>query len=134
MQDNFEWPQEWSSYTDLTVILNKFFSIMVKISKKLIYKRKKILSVTLKVKLGCIREILMTKKCKWFFTLLSYIIRKTLNSQKRIEKEITLLKLRAIDPKRIVAIIKPNPDLLLASKENVKIFLLALITRSNAKM
>ena len=41
MQDDFEWPQEWSSYTDLTVILNKFFSIMVKISKKLIYKRKK---------------------------------------------------------------------------------------------
>ena len=66
--------------------------------------------------------------------LLSYIIRKNLNSQKRIEREITLLKFRAIDPKRIVAIIKPNPDLLLASKENVKIFLLALITRSNAKM
>ena len=86
MQDDFEWPQEWSSYTGLTVILNKFFSIMVKISKKLIYKRKKKLSVTLKVKLGCIRETLMIKKCKLFFTLLSYIIRKTLNLQKRIEK------------------------------------------------
>ena len=65
--------------------------------------------------------------------VLSNIITNTLNSQKRIEKEITLLNFRDIDPKRIIAIVKRKPDLLLASKENVEIFMLATITRSNAK-
>ena len=70
---------------------------------------------------------------KAVFMLFSKIIRKTLNSQKRIEKEITLLTFRDIDPKRIVAMVKRNPNLLLASKQNVKIFMLPTITRSNAK-
>ena len=65
--------------------------------------------------------------------VLSNIITNTLNSQKRIEKEITLLNFRDIDPNRIIAIVKRKPDLLLASKENVEIFMLATITRSNAK-
>ena len=65
--------------------------------------------------------------------LLSNIIRKTLNPQKRIEKEITLLNFRDIEPKRIGAMVKHNPDLLLASKENVQIFMLAMIGRSNSK-
>ena len=57
-------------------------------------------------------------------------IRKILNLQRQIEKEITLLD---IDPKRIPAIVKRNPNLLLASQENVQIFMLATISRSNAK-
>ena len=65
--------------------------------------------------------------------LLSNITRKTLNSQKRMEKEITLLKFRDIEPKRIVTMVTRNPNLLLASKENVQIFMLATISRSNAK-
>ena len=79
------------------------------------------------------REIFKIKKCKSFFMLLSNIIANTLNSQKRIEKEITLLNFRDIDPRRIIAIVKRKPDLLLASKENGEIFMLATITRSNAK-
>ena len=59
--------------------------------------------------------------------------RKILNWQSKIEKEITLLKFRDIDPKRIVAIVKRNPNLLLTSEENVQIFMLAMISRSNAK-
>ena len=62
--------------------------------------------------------------------LLCNIIRKILNLQRQIEKEITLLD---IDPKRIPAIVKRNPNLLLASQENVQIFMLATISRSNAK-
>ena len=65
--------------------------------------------------------------------LLSNITRKILNSKKRIEKEITLLKFGDIDLKRIVAMVKRNPNLLLALKENVKIFMLPTITKSNAK-
>ena len=79
------------------------------------------------------REIFKIKKCKSVFMLLSNIITNTLNSQKRIEKEITLLNFRDIDPRRIIAIVKRKPDLLLASKENGEIFMLATITRSNAK-
>ena len=65
--------------------------------------------------------------------LLSNIIRKTLNSQKRMEKEITLLKFRDIEPKQIVAMVTRNANLLLASKENMQIFMLVTISRSNAK-
>ena len=65
--------------------------------------------------------------------LFSKIIRKTLNSQKRIEKEITLLTFRDIDPKRIVAMVKRNLNLLLASKQNVKIFTLPTITKKKKK-
>ena len=89
------------------------------------------------------REIFKTKKYKSIllfqviekavFMRVSNIIRKTLKSQKRIEKEIPLLKFRDIHPKRIVAVVKHNLDLLLASKENVQIFMLAIDTRSNAK-
>ena len=67
---------------------------------------------------------------KAVFMLLCNIIRKILNLQRQIEKEITLLD---IDPKRIPAIVKRNPNLLLASQENVQIFMLATISRSNAK-
>ena len=48
-----------------------------------------------------------------------------------MEKEITVRKFRDIDPKRVVSIVKHNPNLLLASQENVQI--LATISRSNAK-
>ena len=40
---------------------------------------------------------------------------------------------RDIDFKRIVVIVKYNPNLLLPSKENVQIFMLAKISRNNAK-
>ena len=40
---------------------------------------------------------------------------------------------RDIDPKRIIAFVKCNPNLLLASKENAQIFMLATTSRSNAK-
>ena len=70
---------------------------------------------------------------KTVFMLLSNIIKKTLNSQKRIEKEITLLNFRDIETKRIVAVVTGNPNLLLASKENVQIFMLATISKTNAK-
>ena len=97
------------------------------------------------MKLGCIREIFKIKKIESIlllqvteeaaFMLLSNIIRKTLNSKKRMEKEITLLKFKDIEPKRIVAVamVTRTPNLLLASKENVLIFMLATISRSNAK-
>ena len=71
---------------------------------------------------------------KTVFVLLSNIIRKTLNSQKRIEKEITLFNFRDIEPKGIGPLVTRNPNLLLASKENVQIFMLATISRSNAKI
>ena len=61
------------------------------------------------------------------------MIRKILNWQRKIEKEITLLKFRDIDPERIVTIIKRNPNLLLTSEENVQIIMLVTISRSNAK-
>ena len=61
------------------------------------------------------------------------MIRKILNWQRKIEKEITLLKFRDIDPKWIAAIVKRNPNLLLTSEENVQIFMSATISRSNAK-
>ena len=67
---------------------------------------------------------------KAVFMLSCNKIRKILNLQRQIEKEITLLD---IDPKRIPAIVKRNPNLLLASQENVQIFMLATISRSNAK-
>ena len=50
-----------------------------------------------------------------------------------MEKEIMLPKFRDIEPKQISAIVKCNPNLLLASKENVQIFMLATISRSNTK-
>ena len=58
---------------------------------------------------------------------------RNLNWQRKIEKEITSLKFRDTDPKRIVAIVKRNPNLLLASEENLQIFMLATFSRSNAK-
>ena len=61
--------------------------------------------------------------------LLCNIIRQILNWQRKIEKEVTLLKFRDIDPKRIIVIVKCNPNLLLASKENVQIFMLAIIRK-----
>ena len=61
------------------------------------------------------------------------MIRKILNWQRKIEKEITLLKFRDIDPKWIAATVKRNPNLLLTSEENVEIFMSATISRSNAK-
>ena len=95
------------------------------------------------MKLGCIREIFKIKKCKSILLLqvsekavlmlLCNIIRKTVNWQRRIEKEITLLKFRDTDPKLIVDIKKHNPNLVMASKENVQIFMLVSISRSNAK-
>ena len=106
-------------------------------------KTKETLSVTLKVKVGCIREVFKIKKCKSIlllqvteknvFMLLSKMIRKSLNSRKRIEKEITLLNFRDIEPKPIGAMVTRNPNLLLESKKNVQIFMLAMISRSNAK-
>ena len=84
------------------------------------------------MKLGCIREIFKIKKCKSILLLqvsekavlmlLCNIIRKTVHWQRRIEKEITLLKFRDIDPEQIVDIKKHDPNLLMASKENVQIF------------
>ena len=59
------------------------------------------------------------------------MIRKSLIDKGRLKKK--LHKFRDIDPKRIVAIVKRNPSLLLASEENVQIFMLATISRSNAK-
>ena len=70
---------------------------------------------------------------KAVFMLLYNIIRKTLNSQKRVGKEITLLKFRDIGPKEIVVMVTRNPNLLLASEENVQIFVLTTISRSNTK-
>ena len=61
------------------------------------------------------------------------MIRKTINSQKRIRKEIALLKFRDIEPKQIVAMVTRNSNLLMASEENVQILMLATISRSNAK-
>ena len=61
------------------------------------------------------------------------MIRKTINSQKRIGKEIALLKFRDIELKQIVAMVTRNSNLLLASEENVQILMLATISRSNAK-
>ena len=64
------------------------------------------------MKLGCILKIFEIKKCKSILLLqvtekavnilLSNIIRKSLNSQKRIEKESNLLNFRDIEPKRII--------------------------------
>ena len=51
----------------------------------------------------------------------------------RVGKEITLLKFRDTGPKEIVAMVTRNPNLLLASEENVQIFMLATISRSNVK-
>ena len=61
------------------------------------------------------------------------MIRKILNWQRKIGKEITFLKFRDIDPKRIVAIVKRNPNLLVTLEENVQIFMLATISRSYTK-
>ena len=77
--------------------------------------------------------MLLQETDKVVFMLLSNIIRKTLNSQKRVGKEITLLKFRDIEPKEIVAMVARNPNLLLTSEENLQIFMLATISRSNAK-
>ena len=65
--------------------------------------------------------------------LLSYITRKTLNSQKGIVKETTLLNFRDIEIKHIAAMVTRNPNLLLTSIENAQIFMLVTINRSNAK-
>ena len=70
---------------------------------------------------------------KAVFILLSNIIRKILNSQKRVGNEIALLQFRDIEPKDIVAMVTRDPNLLLASDENVQMFMLAIISRSNAK-
>ena len=70
---------------------------------------------------------------KAVFILLSNIIRKILNSQKRVGNEIALLQFRDIEPKDIVAMVTRDPNLLLASDENVQMFMLAMISRSNAK-
>ena len=70
---------------------------------------------------------------KAVFILLSNIIRKILNSQKRVGNEIALLYYRDIEPKDIVAMVTRDPNLLLASDENVQMFMLAIISRSNAK-
>ena len=48
-------------------------------------------------------------------------------------KKKLLTQVRDIDPKWIVAIVKRNPNLLLASQEKVQIFILATISKSNAK-
>ena len=56
---------------------------------------------------------------KAVFMLLCNMIRKILNWQRKIGKEITFLEFRDIDPKRIVAIVKRNPNLLLTLEENV---------------
>ena len=74
--------------------------------------------------------------------LLYNVIRKTLNWQRRIEKESTLFKFRDIDPEWIVAVVKCNQNLLLVSQENVQIFMAmqktyqregASLTRNNSK-
>ena len=51
----------------------------------------------------------------------------------RIEKEITLLKFRDNYPKRIVAIVKRNPNLPLANKKTSKYYV-SNISRSNVKI
>ena len=40
---------------------------------------------------------------------------------------------RDIDPKRIIAIVKRNPNLLLTSKKHVQLFILATLSRRNEK-
>ena len=111
--------------------------------KILIYKIKKSIRCKPEGEAGLYTENLWDKKCKStlllqitekaVFMLLCNTIRKILNWQRRIEKEITLLNFRGIDPKRIVVIVKCNPNLVLALQENVQIFLLATISRRNAK-
>ena len=92
------------------------------------------------MKLGCIREIFKIKKCKsvlllqvtekTLFMLLSNIIRKTLNSQKRIEKEITLLNFRDIDFKWSGVMVHVIQIYFWHQK---KTFMLAMISRSSPK-
>ena len=44
-----------------------------------------------------------------------------------------MTKFRDIDPNGIIAIVKRNPNLLLTSKENVQLFILATLSRRNEK-